>query len=104
MKKIGVMGVPVIIYTVLTLLKSSASMVLTATNGARAADVTNYEYMRSGNYLPAVVSATYSFIDKAVSSWDPLVATGCVALVGYVNTVPQMGDKATWPIFWMGMF
>lgn len=104
MKKIGVMGVPVIIYTVLTLLKSSASMVLTATNGARAADVTDYEYMRSGNYLPAVVSATYSFIDKAVSSLGSLVATGCVALVGYVNTVPQMGDKATWPIFWMGMF
>ena len=104
MKKIGVMGVPVIIYTVLTLLKSSASMVLTATNGARAADVTDYEYMRSGNYLPAVVSATYSFIDKAVSSLGSLVATGCVALVGYVNTVPQMGDESTWPIFWMGMF
>ena len=79
-------------------------MGLTATNGARAADVTDYEYMRSGNYMPAIVSSTYSIIDKIVSSFGTLMATGCIALVGYVNTVPQLGDKATWPIFWMAMF
>lgn len=104
MKQIGVMGVPVIIYTLLTLGKTGSMMVLSTANGARGADVTDYEYMRSGNYMPAVVSATYSFIDKAVSSFGSLVATGCIALVGYVNTVPQMGDEATWPIFWMAMF
>lgn len=28
----------------------------------------------------------------------------CIALVGYTATVPQLGDKATWPIFWIAMF
>ena len=104
MNKLGAMGVPVIIYAVLMILRDASSMILNATNGARAADVTDYEYMRSGNYLPAVVSAAYSFIDKIVSSFGALMATGCIALVGYVNTVPQKGDAATWPIFWMAMF
>lgn len=104
MSKIGVMGIPVIIYAALMILRDVSSMILNATNGARAADVTDYEYMRSGNYLPAVVSAAYSFIDKIVSSFGTLMATSCIALVGYVETVPQMGDKPTWPIFWMAMF
>lgn len=104
MSKIGVIGIPVVVYTVFITIRDVATMVLNATNGARAADVTDYEYMRSGNYLPAVVSAAYSFIDKIVSSFGALMATGCIALVGYVNTVPQMGDEATWPIFWMAMF
>lgn len=104
MKKLGEMGIPLVIYAVLTLLRNASMMGLTATNGARAADVTDYEYMRSGNYMPAIVSSTYSIIDKIVSSFGTLMATGCIALVGYVNTVPQLGDKATWPIFWMAMF
>lgn len=104
MKQLGTMGIPLMIYAVLTVLKSASMMGLTATNGARAADVTDYEYMRSGNYMPAIVSSTYAIVDKIVSSFGTLMATGCIALVGYVNSVPQLGDKATWPIFWMAMF
>lgn len=104
MKQLGSFGIPIIIWTLLTLAKTGSMMILSTTNGTRGADITDYEYMRSGNYMPAVVAATYAFIDKAVSSLGTVMATGCIALVGYVHTVPQMGDEATWPIFWMAMF
>ena len=104
MKQLGSFGIPIVIWALLSLAKTASMMILSTTNGTRGADVTDYEYMRSGHYMPAVVSATYAFIDKAVSSLGTIMATGCIALVGYVHTVPQMGDKATWPIFWMAMF
>lgn len=79
-------------------------MALSTVAGAMRGDITDYEYERSGNYMPAVVSGVYSLIDKIVSSFASVVATGTIALVGYATTVPQQGDPATWPIFWAAMF
>ena len=104
MSALGVMGVPIILYTLLTLCRSGGSMALTTTGSAMRADVVDYEYERSGNYMPAVVSAIYNLVDQVVSSLGVAIATIGVSLVGYVNSVPQMGDKPSWPIFWMTMF
>lgn len=79
-------------------------MVLTTIGSAMRADIVDYEYERSGNYMPAVVAGVYSLIDKIVSSFASVVATGTIALVGYTASVPQMGDTPTWPIFWAAMF
>ena len=68
------------------------------------ADLVDYEYVRSGHYMPAVLAGVYSLIDKIVSSFASTIASLCIALVGYTTTVPQMGDKATWGIFWVAMF
>ena len=32
-----------------------------------------------------------------------MIATAAISLIGYVNTVPQMGDKVTSGVFWMGI-
>ena len=32
-----------------------------------------------------------------------MIATAAISLIGYVNTVPQMGDEVTSGVFWMGI-
>ena len=45
--------------------------------------------------MPAAVSATYSFVDKAISSFGAFIATAMIGLIGYTTTVPQQGDPLT---------
>ena len=65
------------------------------------ADITDYELDRSGNYIPAVVTGVYSFIDKLVSSFGALIATTAIGFIGYTATVPQPGDPCTSGVFWV---
>ena len=104
MKALGVMGAPIVIYTILGIGRTGANMVLTTAGASMRADLVDYEYVRSGHYMPAVLAGVYSLIDKIVSSFASTIASLGIALVGYTTTVPQMGDKATWGIFWVAMF
>lgn len=69
----------------------------TASNVMRS-DIVDYELDRSGNYMAATVSATYNFIDQIVSSLGTLIATLCVAAIGYTTVMPQPTDEATFGI------
>ncbi len=104
MNKLATLGMPVVIYTILMLLKSGSGMALTVSENIMRADVVDYECERSGKYMPSVVSGVYSFIDKVISSFGATIALVCISFIGYANTTPQAGDAATWPIFWMTMF
>ena len=104
MKQLGVMGIPFVIYVILNIFKTGANMVLTTASGAMRADLVDYECERSGNYFPSILGGVYSLVDKVVTSFCTAIAMGCIALVGYTATVPQIGDKATWPVFWVAMF
>ena len=97
-------GITMIIYILLTLVCNGFMMAGTTANTAFMADIIDYELDRSGKYIPAVISGTYSLIDKLVSSFSQLIATGCVALIGYTATLPQPGDSPTGPIFGVTMF
>ena len=101
---IATKGVTMILYVLLTLVTNGFAMCVTTANTGFMADIIDYELDRSGRYVPAVVSGTYSLIDKIVSSVSAAIATGCVALIGYTTTVPQPGDPATPGVFWMTMF
>lgn len=100
-KKIAVPGVLMIVYVLLTLAKNGANMCVTTAGTAFMSDIIDYEQDRSGRYVPAVVTGIYSFIDKIVSSFSALIATGSVALIGYTKAMPQPGDAATTGVFWM---
>ena len=65
------------------------------------ADAIDFELDRSGRYIPAVVSGTYSLVDKLITSFAAVIATGAVALLGYTTTMPQPTDPCTSAIFWM---
>ena len=100
--QIGVMGSPsMILYVVLTLLQNGSNMCITTSNTSYMADAIDYELDRSGRYIPAVVSGTYSLVDKLITSFAAVIATGAVALLGYTTTMPQPTDPCTSGIFWM---
>lgn len=79
----------------LMLLVNGAKMCVTVANGAMRADIVDYELDRSGKYLPAVVTATYNFIDQLVSSFGATIALGSVALIGFSTVMPQPTDSPT---------
>ncbi len=92
------------IFVLLTFAVNGFSMGVTTANTGFMADLIDYELDRSGKYIPAVVSGTYSLIDKIVSSFSAAIATACVALIGYTATMPQPDDPATSGVFWMTLF
>lgn len=92
-------GVTMVLYVVFTLALNGTKMCVTTANTSFMADIIDYELDRSGRYVPAVITGTYSLIDKLVSSVSALIATGAVALIGYTSTMPQPGEPATTPIF-----
>ena len=97
------LGVTMVLYILLTLVCNGFMMAGTTANTAFMADIIDYELDRSGKYIPAVVSGTYSLIDKIVSSFSALIATAGVALIGYTTTLPQPSDKPTLGIFTVTM-
>ena len=91
---IAAMGsLPMIGYVLITFLCRGTQMCVTTSATSFMADVIDYELDRSGRYIPAVVSGTYSLIDKIISSFGAVLATGCIALIGYTNTACKL-DKA----------
>lgn len=66
-------------------------------------DAIDYELDRSGRYIPAVVSGTYSLVDKLITSVASVIATGAVALLGYTTVMPQPTDALTPAIYWMAL-
>ena len=93
-----------ILFIVLTFAVNGFAMGVTTANTGFMADLIDYELDRGGKYIPAVVSGTYSLVDKIVSSFSAAIATGCVALIGYTATMPQPDDPSTPGVFWMTMF
>ena len=63
------------------------------------ADCTDYEVYRSGHYVPGLIATVYSFVDKLISSFATTIVGIFVAILGYTNTVPQVGDELTTGIF-----
>lgn len=101
---IAVMGIPMILHVVFTLGLNAAKMCVTTADTSFMADVIDYELDRSGKYIPAVVSGTYSLIDKLISSCGALLASLAIMICGYTSTTPpQPGDPATNSVFWVTM-
>lgn len=100
---ISTLGPTMILYVIFTLALNGSKMCVTTAASSFMADIIDYELDRSGKYVPAVVTGTGSLIDKLISSFSALIATGAVALIGYTQTVPQPEDAPTPAIFWMTM-
>lgn len=100
MTKINILGeggsiVIAAVFLLLLLAGNGAKMCVTTANGSMRADIVDFELDRSGKYLPAVVTATYNFIDQLVTSLGATIATLSVALIGYTDSLPQPNDAPT---------
>ncbi len=97
-------GLTMILYVVITLALNGTKMCVTTASNSFMADVIDYELDRSGRYVPAVMTGTYSLIDKLISSFGALIAGVAIVFAGYTGTArPQPGDPATAAVFWVTM-
>lgn len=101
MSEIGKGGAIMMLYVAFMLGVSAASMILNVAEGMMRADVIDYELSRSGKYMPGTVGAVYSFTEKIIASFGATIAAVAVSAIGYKDKMPQMGDSATWSIFWV---
>lgn len=93
--KITVSILPTILFFLFTLGNGAVKMVVSTATNALRMDIVDYELYRTGKYLPATVSATYSFVDKLISSFGSTIATLLIGLIGYTTVAPQAGDPLT---------
>lgn len=104
MREIGTTGSwAFLLWVACTVGMTAGRMLLSVAAGTMRADVTDGEEHRSGNFMPSVIAGVYSLFDKGMSSICAVIATAAISLIGYVNTVPQMGDEVTSGVFWMGI-
>ena len=59
------------------------------------ADCADYETYRSGKYVPGLMGTLFSFVDKIISSFAPMIAGLVFTLVGYADHNPVEGDLVT---------
>ncbi len=95
-KSAGGIGLPLLLFFLLMLGNNALKMIVSTATNAMRMDIVDYELYRSGNYLPATVSAVYSFIDKMISALAPMLATLLIGVVGYTGSrIPQASDVLT---------
>jgi len=84
-------------YIVLMAAILSLRTCVSSSTSSMMADVVDYELYRSGHYVPAIVSAIYSFTNKLVSSLAALIAISIVSLADsrYKDILPQPTDDLT---------
>ena len=104
MRKVTVEILPTAVFFVITLLVNGAKMCVTTATSSMSGDVIDYEMARSGKYMPAVVTGTYNFFDRILSSLGAVLATSLIALIGYTSTMPQPTDTPSLAIKNMTIF
>ena len=59
------------------------------------ADCADYEVYRSGKYVPGLMGTLFSFVDKLVSSFAPMIAGIMFTMCGFADHNPVEGDIPT---------
>jgi len=87
--------IPSVLFFVLTFGGNAARMVVSTASNSLRMDIVDYEFYRSGKYMPATVAATCNFIEKLISSLGVTISTAMIGLIGYTDVLPQTGDPLT---------
>lgn len=68
------------------------------------ADCADYETYRSGKYLPGLMGSLFSFVDKMVSSFAPMIASLMLVAIGFKDTMPDVDTPITPQLKFVGIF
>ena len=58
------------------------------------ADCADYETYRTGKYMPGLMGTLFSFVDKLISSFAPMLVSVLFAAIGFTAALPDLSDKA----------
>lgn len=96
-------GITVLFFIVFVFLNGSKSI----TNNMvvpMIADCSDYEVYRSGKYVPGLMGALFSFIEKAVSALGTTFVGIVLTIMGFNRQLPQVDTPLTESIRWMTLF
>ena len=68
------------------------------------ADCTDYEYTISGHFVPGIMGALFSFVDKSFSALGTGFVGIALSLIGYSKVFPQVEDAMTPQLKFMTIF
>ena len=88
-------GYFLILYLVLTVLTGGFQNLAGNIVIPMTADCADYEVYRSGKYVPGLMGTLFSFVDKLVSSFAPMIAGAMFTACGFADHNPVMGDPVT---------
>ena len=88
-------GYFLILYIVLTVLTGGFQNLAGNIVIPMTADCADYEVYRSGKYVPGLMGTLFSFVDKLVSSFAPMIAGVMFTACGFADHNPVMGDPVT---------
>ena len=101
LKKINLITVAfVVIYILLNGCKSITNNMVVP----MIADCSDYEEYRSGRFVPGLMGAMFSFVDKVFAAFGTAFVGLVMMLIGYNHTFPQIGDAVTPVLKWTTLF
>ncbi len=68
------------------------------------ADCSDYERYRSGKFVPGLMGALFSFVDKAFAALGTAFVGVVMLVMGYNHRFPQIGDELTLELKWTTLF
>lgn len=96
-------GVTVLFFITFTLLNGCKSIINNMVV-PMIADCCDYEMSRSGKYVPGLMGALFSFVEKAVSAFGTAFVGIVLTIIGFDNVLPQVSDPVTDVIKWTTLF
>lgn len=87
-------GITVLFVLIFTLLNGCKSIINNMVV-PMIADCCDYEMTRSGKYVPGLMGALFSFIEKAVSAFGTAFVGVVLTCIGFSKELPQVSDEAT---------
>ena len=68
------------------------------------ADCADYEVYRSGKYVPGLMGTLFSFVDKLISSFAPMLVSILFATIGYKEVLPDQNAPYSDSLFYVALF
>ena len=68
------------------------------------ADCADYEVYRTGKYVPGLMGTLFSFVDKIISSFAPMLLSILYAAIGFKEVLPDQTAEFSQPLFLVTLF
>lgn len=75
---------------IITILSTGFANIASVIVVPMTADVSDYETYRSGRYVPGMIGTLFSFVDKLVSSFGPMVGSLALFAIGFTDKMPDV--------------
>lgn len=98
------LGFMTIAFVILMLLSGAFIYLSTGLVSPLIPDIVDYETYRTGRFVPGIISTTYSFVDKMVSSLAQTIVGLTLAAIGFKAAFPDVNTPYSETIYWVTMF